>query len=348
MADDYGEGGRGDARRAGDSVGAEGGEVGDIRKDVDDDEAAGADEESERKGSLRIYGFSGAVGDVLPAFVGPQDADHGEAETGEGKSGGCRIVTSSEDGLLAVPEQDGADDEDGGDFNGGGDVEQVGALARAADVYGGDDQNHKDGNRFCADGRERKKFAHVVAEGDSERGDGAGADDEEKRPAKEKGGKSAEAIANVDVQAAGFGLHRAEFAVRERTKQGKDAAGQPNGESQRNGIANSAQDRTGNQKNAGADNGADDHQHEIFHAEDATQLPRSRIRSGSGRACGQLGGGNRGAFFKRGHTAPCWSHQRKTTKSRTLLGVTQRPIPTLVGAIFFFATAQESERARGA
>ena len=104
-----------------------------------------------RKTALGILDFAGAVGAELPAFISPQDGDHGEANAGEkgvaglrgsergGNFGGVRALGEAE------VEKDAAEDHDESNFDDCGDVLNVGTLASSPDVYGGDDGDHQQG-----------------------------------------------------------------------------------------------------------------------------------------------------------------------------------------------------------
>src|SRR6266851_5509215 len=105
---------------------------------------------------------------------------------------------------MSEREQHGAQDYDDSDFDQGGPVLQVRTFAGAPDVDGGDDGDHGDGDRGGFDGSERDDFGEIAGEGAGEGRYGAAGDHQEQAPAVKKGGHAAEAVANEDVQTAGF------------------------------------------------------------------------------------------------------------------------------------------------
>src|ERR1700686_1494968 len=109
---------------------------------------------------------------------------------------------------MAEGQQHGAEDYDDPDFDERGPVLQVGALARAPDVDGGDHGDHGDGNERGFERRERNDFGEIAGEGASERCDGTAGDYEKKAPTVEEGRHAAEGIANENIEAAGFGIGR--------------------------------------------------------------------------------------------------------------------------------------------
>ena len=119
----------------------------------------------------------------------------------------------------------------------------------------------------CADGRERNYFCEIFAEHARESGDGAAGDDEKEAPAVEEGGDAAEAIANVAVEAAGFGIGGGELGVSERAEQREDAADDPDEEREADGAVHLAKNGAGRSKDAGADDRADEEKQKIAEAE---------------------------------------------------------------------------------
>ena len=67
----------GDGVAGGCASGAESDEIGDYGDDIEPCEDQRAEQEGAGEGFLRVDDFAGAVGAELPAFVGPEDGDHG-------------------------------------------------------------------------------------------------------------------------------------------------------------------------------------------------------------------------------------------------------------------------------
>src|SRR5216683_3194654 len=139
-------------------------------------------------------------------------------------------------------EQHGAQDDDDSNFDERGPVLQVGAFARAPDVDGGDDGDHGDGDEGGFERRERNDFGEIAGEGAGQGCDGTAGDYQEQTPAIEEGGHAAKAIADEDVEAAGFGIGGGELGVGERAEEGEDAADDPDEEREADGAVELAED----------------------------------------------------------------------------------------------------------
>src|SRR5216683_2275065 len=177
---------------------------------------------------------------------------------------------------MSQGEQHGTKYDDDSDFDQGGPVLQVGAFAGAPDVDGGDDGDHGDGDRGGFEGRERDDFGEIAGEGTGKSGDGAAGNHQEQAPAIEKGRHAAKAIANEDVETAGFRVGGGEFGVGERAEEGEEAANDPDKEGIADGAVELAQDQAGSEENAGADDGADEEKEEVAFAEGAEEGGHSR------------------------------------------------------------------------
>ena len=268
-AEDLCDGGGGDGVAGGHAGGAEGEEVGDDGEKIEADKNQRAGEKGSGEILLWFDDFTGAVGSELPAFVGPENSDHRQAEIGpetdpvlSGAQGGRNFA-----GVMADGQKHGAEDHDDADLDEGGPVLKIGALACAPDIYGGDNGDHDDGDDGLAHRRNRKDFCEIFAEHTREGGDGAAGDDEKETPAVEEGGHAAKSIANVAVEAAGFGVCGSELCVGERAEQGEDAADGPHEERERDGAAHLAKNGAWRSKDAGADDRADEKQQEIAESE---------------------------------------------------------------------------------
>src|ERR1700687_2453653 len=172
---------------------------------------------------------------------------------------------------MAEREQHGAEDDDDSDFDQRGPILQVGAFARAPDVDGGDHGDHYDGDDGGLERRERNNLREIAREGARKRGDGAAGNHQKQAPAVKKSGHAAEAIADKDVEAAGFGIGGGEFGIGERAEEGQDAADNPDEERVADGAVELAKDQAGSEEHAGADDRADKEEKEIAFAERAEE-----------------------------------------------------------------------------
>ena len=181
---------------------------------------------------MRLDDFTGAVGAELPAFISPENGDHGQAEIGpEAESvPGCAEAVGDVAAIMTKGQEEGAEDDDDAHLDERGPVLKVGAFARAPDVDGSDDSDHHDGGDGLLRGRNRKNPGEIFAEGARQGGDGAAGNHEKKTPAVEKSGEAAETVANVAIQAAGCGVSGGEFGIGQRAEQGEDAADDPDQE----------------------------------------------------------------------------------------------------------------------
>ncbi len=96
---------------------------------------------------MRLDDFTGAVSAELPAFVGPEDGDHGQAKIGPEGVAALRR-THGRGQIAEVPahgKQYGAEENDDANFGERGPILQIRALARPPDVHDGDHRDHGDG-----------------------------------------------------------------------------------------------------------------------------------------------------------------------------------------------------------
>ncbi len=143
---------------------------------------------------------------------------------------------------MSQGEQHGTEYDDDSDFDQGGPVLQVGAFAGAPDVDGGDDGDHRDGDEGGFEGSERDDFGEIAGEGAGERSYGATGNHQEQAPAIEKRRHASKAVANENVEAAGFRVGGGELGVGERAEEGEDAADNPDEEGKADGAVELAKD----------------------------------------------------------------------------------------------------------
>src|SRR4029077_16139093 len=143
---------------------------------------------------------------------------------------------------MAEGEEHGAEDDDDSDFDEGGPVLQVGAFPGAPNVDGGDDGDHGDGDDDGFEGCEGDDFGEIAGEGSGEGCDGAAGNHKEQAPAIEEGRHATEAIANENVEAAGFGIGGGELGVSERAEEREEAADDPDEEGIADGAIELAED----------------------------------------------------------------------------------------------------------
>src|SRR5580704_3309729 len=122
-------------------------------------------------------------------------------------------------------QQNGSEHYDDADFDHGGDVVEVGAFARSPDVDSRDDGDHQHDYYGRLHLSERNNFLKIAGEGVRQGRDCAAGNDKEKAPTVEKSGEASEAIADVAIQAACFGIGCGKFGVGECAEQREDAAG---------------------------------------------------------------------------------------------------------------------------
>ena len=116
-----------------------------------------------------------------------------------------------------------------------------------------------------------RQHAEVAGEGDGDRGDGAGLDDQEQGPAVEESPERAVGFAEIDVLAAGAGHHGRQFAVAQGGADGESAGDEP-GRQQPAGGPDLARDVGGDDEDARADHGAGDEHGGIQQAEAAEEV----------------------------------------------------------------------------
>src|SRR5260370_6568069 len=159
---------------------------------------------------------------------------------------------------MSEREQHGAEHDDNSGFDERGPVLQVGAFARAPHVDGGDHGDHGYGDAGGLEGRERDDCGEVAREGAGERGDGDAGDHEKQTPAIEEGGDAAKAVADEDVQAAGFRVGGGEFRIRQRAEEREEAADDPDKKGVTGGAVELAKDQAGSEEDTRTDDGADE------------------------------------------------------------------------------------------
>src|SRR4029077_9319317 len=108
--------------------------------------------------------------------------------------------------VMSEREQHSAENDDDPELDERGPVLQVRAFAGAPDVDGRDDGDHRYGNYRGFDGRERNDLGQIACEGAGERGHGPAGDHQKQTPAIEERRHAAEAIADENIEAAGFGI----------------------------------------------------------------------------------------------------------------------------------------------
>ena len=282
---DGGERGDGGARRGGDARGGEqvlDGRVGGHVEDADDGESG---DERDGQAALRVLYFAGDHGEIVPAVVSPEGGDEGDHESAKAavraeKAGG-EIAPVAAEGT----EADNDDGEDEDDLQPGEDELEVACFADAEIVEAGDEPRGGDGEELrpvddegdAQGGRiepvERGEDGHDPGEADGGAGDGGGLGDGKPRPHVEEGGQIAIGAADVDVFAASVGKQGAELGVGHGAEEGKQAAGDPREVDERR-CAGGADHLIGNEKDAAADDGADDDGGGVGDTEDARQARR--------------------------------------------------------------------------
>ena len=151
-------------RRCGDTGSSQRGKIGKIRNQIERDQRQRANQKSEGESTLRVDGFSGCVGCVLPSFVSPKHADHRQTKADDGR---CRMRVRNgvaEHRMVPMPKENSTDGQNRADFDGRGHVQHVGAAARAEHIHDRDHKNHQCGDGFHVPRRQRDKFAQVAAE----------------------------------------------------------------------------------------------------------------------------------------------------------------------------------------
>src|SRR5260370_37744561 len=191
---------------------------------------------------------------------------------------------------MSEREQHGAEHDDNSGFDERGPVLQVGAFARAAPVAGGDHGDHGYGAAGGLEGGQRGEFGEIAREGAGERGEGAAGDHKKQTPAIEEGGDAAKAVADEDVQAAGFRVGGGEFRIRQSAEEREEAADDPDKEGVTGGAVELAKDQAGSEEDARADDGDDEEEKEVAFAKGAWERGAGDRRRG---VRGSRGGGGR-------------------------------------------------------
>src|SRR6266446_2401213 len=187
-AEDLADGGGGDRVAGGHARGAEGEEVRDDGQKIQTDKNQRAGKKGPGKILLRVNDFTGAVGSELPAFIGPENGDHRQAEIGPQ----AEPVLCSAQGrrnFAGVPtdgEEHGAEEHNDADLDERGPILKVRTFASAPDIYCGHDSDYHDGNDRLSWERNRNNSCEIFAESARESGHGAAGDDEKKTPAVEE------------------------------------------------------------------------------------------------------------------------------------------------------------------
>src|SRR2546425_2436050 len=124
-------------------------------------------------------------------------------------------------------QQDRAQHDDQQNFGERSPVLKIRTVTRSPNVDRGYHGNDSNGYDLLSQGAEGNNFAEIGTEGDGERGHGAAGNGQKHGPSIKKRGQWAEAIAHINVDAAGFGLHRRQFAIAESAEKREHAAGNP-------------------------------------------------------------------------------------------------------------------------
>src|SRR6266850_1087095 len=188
-AEDLADGGGGDRVTGSHARGAEGEQVRDDGEKIEADKNQRAGEERTGKILLRVNDFAGTIGSELPAFIGPQNSDHRQAEIGPqaepvlgGAHGGRNFA-----GVPADGEEHGAEDHDNADLDERGPILKVRTFASAPDIYCGHDSDYQDGHDRLSCKRNRNNSCEIFAESACESGHGAAGDERKRTPAVEEG-----------------------------------------------------------------------------------------------------------------------------------------------------------------
>src|SRR5882724_6633893 len=181
-AEDLADGVGGDRVTGGHARGAEGEEVGDDGQKIQTDKNQRAGKKGPGKILLRVNDFTGAVGSELPAFIGPENGDHPQAEPVLCSAQGRRNFA----GVPTDGEEHGAEEHNDADLNERGPILKVRTFASAPDIYCGHDSDYHDGNDRLSWERNRNNSCEIFAESARECGHGAAGDDEKKTPAVEE------------------------------------------------------------------------------------------------------------------------------------------------------------------
>ena len=117
--------------------------------------------------------------------------------------------------------------------------------------------------------------AEILAEAHGDRGDGAGEDDGERRPAVEETPEGSPRLAQEDVDAAGARKHRTQLGVAERPRERQRAAGEPGDEdpSRRRQLA---RQHRRDEEDPGPDDAAERDRRRVPGAEPAGEARRRR------------------------------------------------------------------------
>ena len=174
--------------------------------------------------------------------------------------------------MMAESKQQGTEDDDDAHLDERGPILEVRTLARAPDVYDRYDSYHDHGSDGLLQRRNRNHSGEVFAESTRQGSDRTAGDHQEKTPAIKEGRKTAEAVANVAVEAAGFGICGGKLRIGERAEQGEGSSCNPNQEGQANGAVNLAKNGAGRPKNAGTNDRADEKKKKIAKAKCADEF----------------------------------------------------------------------------
>src|SRR5438132_5189752 len=174
--------------------------------------------------------------------------------------------------MMAESKQQGTEDDNDAHLDERGPILEVRTLARAPDVYDRYDSYHDHGSDGLLQRRNRNHSGEVFAESTRQGSDRTAGDHQEKTPAIKEGRETTEAVANVAVEAAGFGICCGKLRISERAEQGEHSSCNPNQEGQANGAVNLAKNGAGRPKNAGTNHRADEEQKKIAKTKRANEF----------------------------------------------------------------------------
>ena len=137
-----------------------------LREKIDGDQGTGTNRKGDREDSLWIDRLASRVGDILPALIGPEHADHRQSESDNSRRLPNRRICITEYGMCATPEKNSAECQNCADLDCRGYVQQVRAFSGSQDVYHCDHGDHEHRDDFYLHRRELNELSEVVAEGD--------------------------------------------------------------------------------------------------------------------------------------------------------------------------------------
>ena len=276
-----------------------------VHRQIDDADDEHAHHHGTGQHALRILDFARDPRDVHPAIERPEDADQRDAESRDHGAQRHRLTGWNTDSIvrpMTVANRQSEHDEqpDGRELRPGRHVDQRRAALQPEHVDRGQQNDGTDGDKVPPRQRPSKNRrngnmsrrhgqhrAEVFGEADGERGNGATLADGEDHPSVEKCGELAVGLAQKDILAARLGEHRSHLGEGEARQQRDKPAREPHPEEEPR-RAHGRGNRSGGEKDAGADDAAGQQHHGIGERKAAHQRGFPM-----GRDCGLRYGGLR-------------------------------------------------------